>query len=247
LIQDHKIPPHIEYRIKDILDKLASLRATDNKLAFEHIHTVLLDALKEAELNDKQIDVWVRIIRSKYLDSTQLKELAKGAIPNELIEDMVEVLEFFEAMNKHVYCDLTVIRSQEYYTGITFQADILLKHHYINEVAGGGRYDEFVGKFLKRVGVKNKGSIAGTGFALSLERLVHAWELNEKEFEGNIYFFTSINNVDYVIHSEDKVNGFNVAESYRTKNKRTEVYITKRTKQAARQYAKKINAELIEV
>ena len=67
-----------------------------------------------------------------------------------------------------VVVDLAVIRSQEYYNKITFQADLHIGRSFIIETAGGGRYDHFINRL---VGVNNnsKPIMPATGFAFPLK------------------------------------------------------------------------------
>ncbi len=69
--------------------------------------------------------------------------------------------------------DFCVVRSHEYYTGITFEIDFIGKQSRYVEVGGGGRYDRLLGNFTPSTGPK---SVPCVGFAFGVERLQSALE-----------------------------------------------------------------------
>lgn len=75
--------------------------------------------------------------------------------------------------NAGVMCevDYCVVRSHEYYTGITFEIDLLGKICRYVEIGGGGRYDRLLGNFTPPDGPK---SVPCVGFAFGVERLISA-------------------------------------------------------------------------
>ena len=64
--------------------------------------------------------------------------------------------------------DYCVVRSHEYYTGVTFEIDLVGEKTRYVEVGGGGRYDRLLGNFTPPDGPK---SIPCVGFAFGIERL----------------------------------------------------------------------------
>ena len=61
-----------------------------------------------------------------------------------------------------------LVRSHEYYTGIVYEVDLKIDDTIFVEVAGGGRYNKLISKFL----AGKEYQIPAVGFAYGLERLV---------------------------------------------------------------------------
>jgi len=78
--------------------------------------------------------------------------------------------------------DYCVVRSHEYYTGITFEIDLIGKNNRYVEIGGGGRYDRLLGNFTPPDGPK---SIPCVGFAFGTERLQSAL-VAEGLLNGNV-------------------------------------------------------------
>lgn len=95
----------------------------------------------------------------------------------DLMPDEVEYLrDVTQVLNEHGICctiDFCVVRSHEYYTGLTFEIDLLGADTRYVEVGGGGRYDRLLGNFVAPGGPEQ---VPSTGFAFGLERLQAALE-----------------------------------------------------------------------
>ena len=66
--------------------------------------------------------------------------------------------------------DISLVRGQGYYTGTVFE---IHSNDFRGSIAGGGRYDDLIGKFLNE-------KIAAVGFSIGFERIFSI--LNEKKF-----------------------------------------------------------------
>lgn len=64
------------------------------------------------------------------------------------------------------------MRSHEYYTGISFEIDVVGDDASFYEIAGGGRYDRLVSCFLSES--DENLIIPSTGFAFGVERVIEA-------------------------------------------------------------------------
>lgn len=72
-----------------------------------------------------------------------------------------------------IHVDPCVVRSHEYYTGPSFEVDVIGDSGNLVEIAGGGRYDKLVGHFLGDAGPD---AVPATGFAFGMERLFQVAE-----------------------------------------------------------------------
>ncbi|MGD9212697.1 MAG: ATP phosphoribosyltransferase regulatory subunit [Desulfobacteraceae bacterium] len=83
--------------------------------------------------------------------------------------------------------DFCVVRSHEYYTGITFEIDLIGSRKRYVEVGGGGRYDRLLGNFTPPDGPK---SVPCVGFAFGVDRLQSAL-INEGKLVSSKKLFSN--------------------------------------------------------
>lgn len=153
--------------IKELLDALAEVKAgkkPERKVDIINSLNGLLSSVPDnlmkkwdavIKQNDYSIDNARLIFGELYLARFNRLELVQRA---------------FAKFNINIELDLCVIRSHEYYTGISFEVDVCGSHEKCVEIAGGGRYDRLVGNFISS---KNSPAIVPcVGFAFGMERLV---------------------------------------------------------------------------
>jgi histidyl-tRNA synthetase len=132
----------------------------------------------------------------------------------------------------HCAIDPAVVRSHEYYTGIVYEIDICpLDRPPLVEVAGGGRYNRLIGKFL---GAEEAGdvSIPAVGFAFGIERIMQIMgELDSPERKVGLSLTYSLDttNCDLVIAGEDHRATHELARQRRTDGSRVDVYAGEQT------------------
>lgn len=107
-----------------------------------------------------------------------------GEANHEELDYLNAITSELQAASINIDVDLCMVRSHEYYTGFTFEIDIIGNEACHVEVAGGGRYDRLLPKFAP-VGFPQM--IPSTGFAFGMERLLTALTdegmLNRPSFE----------------------------------------------------------------
>ena len=84
---------------------------------------------------------------------------------SKVIEDLQKVIKVITELSKGMYkiqFDFTLIRGMGYYTGQVFEVSY---GKYGYSIAGGGRYDNMIGKFTKQ-------SVPAVGFSIGFERIV---------------------------------------------------------------------------
>lgn len=246
LIQKHNITTTYEYQLKTLLDNIASSKAKERDTDVKKYRKEFIDVLKTAGLTDESVNEWSLLTTSDYLNSVK----ALTAIPDEMGNiraDLTFILQKLEKLDVNVVADLSVVRSQEYYTAITFQADIFSDDIKVTEIAGGGRYDKFIGNFLRRSNSKIQREICGTGFAFSLERLVSVWQMLDIYISEGIEYDTRDERVDAVIFSQDVVKMFKHVDRLIKKKQRVEPYILDEVAANAEKYADALKVPLLKV
>lgn len=83
---------------------------------------------------------------------------------NEDIRSLETIIESCNRLSNGEYCmefDLSLVRGQSYYTGAVFE---IVSNDWNGSIAGGGRYDNLIGKFTNEV-------IPAVGFSIGFERI----------------------------------------------------------------------------
>lgn len=91
-------------------------------------------------------------------------------ICEDMIPQTLEIVRTLSSTGKNVILDPAVTRGWSYYSGPVFQIDVKCGDDIYPEIAGGGRYDDLVGDYLKRCGLDI--NVPATGFAFGTERVM---------------------------------------------------------------------------
>lgn len=158
-----------EYSMKAILaiDKLAKIGEKGVR-----------DELMELGFEKKEVSRAMKVLKLKGKDTAVLKKL-KGMIKNDEgrrgIKEMEDLLKYCEMMGvKSVRFDVSLARGLEYYTGPVYEV-YLKKSKVTSSVAGGGRYDRMIGKFLD-----SRKEYPATGVSFGIEPIYEALKLSKK-------------------------------------------------------------------
>ncbi len=135
-------------------------------IIFDKLDKIGLDGVK-AELLEKEyapetVEKFMAIIADAEGDALAAAE--KYCRNADVVTNLKKVLEFANAISgdkyKAVY-DKSLVRGMGYYTGMVFE---IASDKFGSSVAGGGRYDEMIGKFLGE-------SVPAVGFSIGFERI----------------------------------------------------------------------------
>lgn len=135
-------------------------------ISFDKLDKVGLDGVK-AELLEKGYDA---AVVEKFMailaeaEGDALSAAAKFCANAEVVENVKKVLDFANAISEgefNAVYDKSLVRGMGYYTGMVFE---IVSPKFGSSVAGGGRYDNMVGKFLGE-------SVPAVGFSIGFERI----------------------------------------------------------------------------
>ncbi len=134
-----------------IFDKL-------DKIGIEGVKAELL----EKEYNKDVVEKFIAIIEDAEDDA--LKAAEKYCSNQDVVIDLKKVIDFANEISngkfKAIY-DKSLVRGMGYYTGMVFE---IVSPKFGSSVAGGGRYDDMIGKFLGE-------SVPAVGFSIGFERI----------------------------------------------------------------------------
>ncbi|HEX8567004.1 MAG TPA: histidine--tRNA ligase [Pyrinomonadaceae bacterium] len=149
--------------ILDKLDKI-SIGGVREELEKSNFPTVSVD---------KFISIITLVLEKKLILDSLLKFLPN--VPESVLEDLRFVINTVQQQAENEYSiefDLSLVRGMGYYTGQIFEIEVA---GYKYSIAGGGRYDKMIGKFLQ-----GKEDIPACGFSIGFERVVSI--LKEQNF-----------------------------------------------------------------
>lgn len=135
-------------------------------ISFDKLDKVGLDGVK-AELLEKGYDAAVVEKFMTILNEAEddaLKAAEKFCSDTEVVSNVKKVLDFANRISAGEFTtvyDKSLVRGMGYYTGMVFE---IVSPKFGSSVAGGGRYDNMIGKFLGE-------SVPAVGFSIGFERI----------------------------------------------------------------------------
>ncbi len=117
--------------------------------------------LQEKGFDQGVIDRFMQMIENAPFTLDYVKTLCKNT---EYIDTLSGIIDTSNALAEGKYSveyDMTLVRGQGYYTGTVFEIESL---EFGSSIAGGGRYDNLIGKFVKE-------QIPAVGFSIGFERI----------------------------------------------------------------------------
>lgn len=152
--------------------------------------------LKKYKLSNSSIEKISEIISIKGKAKDVLEKVSK-MIKSEGIDELNELLKYLENMTDEdaIVIDLSLARGLDYYTSTIFEA--ISNDKQIGSLAGGGRYDNMIGKFAE-----SKEEIPAVGIALGIERIIELIK-DKKQKTVTDVFIISVN--DSVVNEVSKI------------------------------------------
>ncbi len=138
-------------------------------ITFDKMDKVGLDGVKEElegkEFDKQAIDKFVQFLSkagtAQNIKLDSVKDMLEDKTPAESIENIIDTVNKLTGGRYEVVFDLSLVRGQGYYTGTVFEVESI---DFKGAIAGGGRYDNLIGKFLGQ-------QISAVGFSIGFERI----------------------------------------------------------------------------
>lgn len=140
-------------------DQLASVCISFDKLDKIGVEGVLAE-LTEKQFDGGAIDAFASVLSELPLSIDAVAE----RVGSELTDNLRSIIENATALsdgNYNIEFDISLVRGQGYYTGTVFE---IKSDKFRGSVAGGGRYDNLIGKFVGE-------NVAACGFSIGFERI----------------------------------------------------------------------------
>lgn len=245
LIDCCNIKKEHEVTLKEKLDKLAEYRALAARNEAIQLQNETRLYLKKIGVSTSGVELWEKLFSLKDSDLKEISAVvAKDFKSKKAASSLRTIGEMLNFLKVPFKIDLCVVRGQEYYTGPVFEVDVRGRKAIYLEVAGGGRYDQLISRFLKPADI----SVPGTGFAFGLERIRNVVKNEElKDFKPEVKYFLDETDVDYVIFPKNMEKSWKTAEAMRKEWKRVDLYLLDKNKRTAKGYAKRKGANFLEI
>lgn len=134
-------------------------------ISFDKLDKIGIDGLKEELngkcLNEKSIDNLISILNNLPLTLESVKEILGENLSVQNLEKIITDVNYLSGGSYEIEFDISLVRGQGYYTGTVFE---IVSNDFNSSIAGGGRYDNLIGKFLNE-------KIAAVGFSIGFERI----------------------------------------------------------------------------
>lgn len=141
-----------------------------DKIGWEGVRKELLNKKIEEDKINQLIDI---------LEKLTIDDLSKYKVDDEIINSLrnvINVVNNYSDKGFNIEFDITLIRGMGYYTGQVFE---IVSNDINCSLAGGGRYDEMIGRFTNR-------KVPAVGFSIGFERIFNLLkERNNKTPKNN--------------------------------------------------------------
>ncbi|MCX9190149.1 hypothetical protein C3Y87_01715 [Carbonactinospora thermoautotrophica] len=154
--------------LKETLDALAECRAGKKPQRRPGLLARAREVLGSCALDTKQREVWEHLLSFEPGQLGRTRELLVGNGYHARLVALTRLRDQLRERGVNLMIDLGVVRSHEYYTGLSFEVDVVTEHAAFVEIAGGGRYDRLVGTFTR---CGDHEIVPSMGFAFGVERL----------------------------------------------------------------------------
>lgn len=117
--------------------------------------------LDEKGFSTEAVERFAAFLENRDFSLVTIKDMLKDKTAAESLENIIETVKQLSGGTFNIVFDLSLVRGQGYYTGTVFEVESI---DFKGAIAGGGRYDNLIGKFLNQ-------PIPAVGFSIGFERI----------------------------------------------------------------------------
>lgn len=121
----------------------------------------VVSELREKGFDETAVNNFSQFISEGNFTLEAIKERLEDKTPAESLEHIIDAVNKLKNNEFEIVFDISLVRGQGYYTGTVFEVESI---DFKGAVAGGGRYDHLIGKFLNE-------DIPAVGFSIGFERI----------------------------------------------------------------------------
>ena len=186
-------------------------------ITFDKMDKVGLDGVK-AELTDKGFDAaaiekfigfFGSVSSAQEISLESVEAILDDKAPAESVRGIINTVNELSDGQFDVVFDISLVRGQGYYTGTVFEVESI---DFKGAIAGGGRYDNLIGKFLGQ-------QVSAVGFSIGFERIFSIL------MEHGIDLPNKGNKIAVMYDEGELTAAYKLAEKYRAEGKICSLYV----------------------
>ena len=186
-------------------------------ITFDKMDKVGLEGVKK-ELEEKEFaeaaiakftGFLANVSNPQEISLESVKDILVDKAPAESLEYIMKSVNELCNGEFHVVFDLSLVRGQGYYTGTVFEVESI---DFKGAIAGGGRYDNLIGKFLGQ-------QVSAVGFSIGFERIFSIL------MEHGIDLPNKGNKIAVMYDEGELTAAYKLAEKYRAEGKICSLYV----------------------
>lgn len=186
-------------------------------ITFDKMDKVGLEGVKK-ELEEKEFaeaaiakftGFLANVSNPQEISLESVKDILVDKAPAESLEYIMKSVNELCNGEFDVVFDLSLVRGQGYYTGTVFEVESI---DFKGAIAGGGRYDNLIGKFLGQ-------QVSAVGFSIGFERIFSIL------MEHGIDLPNKGNKIAVMYDEGELTAAYKLAEKYRAEGKRCSLYV----------------------
>lgn len=171
--------------------------------------TGVVEELTEKGFAKDAVDNFEKFLSDGDFTLESLKSRLEDKTPAESLEHIIDTVNELTGNAFELVFDLSLVRGQGYYTGTVFEVESI---DFKGAIAGGGRYDNLIGKFLGQ-------QVSAVGFSIGFERIFSILMQNGVETKASADKIA-------VMYDEGQVKeAYAIAEKYRAEGKVCSLYV----------------------
>jgi histidyl-tRNA synthetase len=202
-INDRSILRNVLLSIGFEQDELDSVCITFDKLDKIGVDGIR-NELSEKGLNIENINTLISILQKLPLSIDYIKSIYANTESINNLEKIICEVKLLSENKYDIEFDLSLVRGQGYYTGTVFEIE---SNDFNSSIAGGGRYDNLIGKFINE-------SVPAVGFSIGFERIFSILKDNNfiiPNSRKKIAIFFENNFIEANKQADELRNNYNVA------------------------------------
>ena len=202
--------------LTNVLTKLGFDRDLDSVcISFDKMDKIGLDGvcaeLSEKEFSAEAVENFREFLSRDSITLDYIGELLteEDAEPVESLKNIIAMCNELSDNSFNIEFDLSLVRGQGYYTGTVFEVESI---DFKGAIAGGGRYDNLIGKFLGQ-------QVSAVGFSIGFERIFSIL------MEHGIDLPNKGNKIAVMYDEGELTAAYKLAEKYRAEGKICSLYV----------------------
>ena len=167
------------------------------------------EELNEKGFSDTAVNNFKAFLSKQDFSLTSIRDMLDDKEPADSLIHIIDSVNEITGNAYDVVFDLSLVRGQGYYTGTVFEVESI---DFKGAIAGGGRYDNLIGKFLGQ-------QVSAVGFSIGFERIFSILMQNGVDTKASAHKLA-------IMYDDGQIkDAYEIAEKYRAEGKICSLYV----------------------